>query len=74
MSTGAGETASQKRSALAGPVVNNRFGLFKSLETTPTLDCGALLVGLIFDGFGDKRCSVIAAEIFLTTVASDRCL
>src|ERR1700747_2419453 len=34
MSTGAGEAAPQKRPALAGPVVNNRFGLFKSLETT----------------------------------------
>src|SRR5271165_2893934 len=34
MSTGVGETASQRRSALAGPVVNNPSGLFKSLETT----------------------------------------
>src|SRR5260221_627859 len=34
MSTGAGETVFEKRSALAGPVVNNPAGLFKSLETT----------------------------------------
>ena len=31
--TGAGETASQRRSALAGPVVNNASALFESLET-----------------------------------------
>ena len=31
---GAGETASQARSALAGPVVNDAAALFKSLETT----------------------------------------
>src|SRR5260221_13357270 len=30
----AGETVFEKRSALAGPVVNNPAGLFKSLETT----------------------------------------
>jgi hypothetical protein len=35
MSTRAGETALKRRSALAGPVVNNPSGLFKSLETTP---------------------------------------
>jgi hypothetical protein len=34
MSTGAGETVFEKRLALAGPVVNNPAGLFKSLETT----------------------------------------
>src|SRR5271157_3185298 len=33
--TGAGETALLRRSALAGPVVNNAFALFKSLEITP---------------------------------------
>ena len=38
MSTGAGEAVFEKRSALAGPVVNNPSGLFKSLETT--LDFG----------------------------------
>jgi len=35
MSTGAGETALKRRSALAGPVVYNPSGLFKSLKTTP---------------------------------------
>jgi hypothetical protein len=34
MPTGAGAAAPQKRPALAGPVVNNPQGLFKSLETT----------------------------------------
>ena len=33
--TGAGETALLRRSALAGPVVNNASALFKSLEITP---------------------------------------
>jgi hypothetical protein len=32
---GAGETALLRRSALAGPVVNNASALFKSLEITP---------------------------------------
>jgi hypothetical protein len=33
--TGAGETALLRRSALAGPVVNNASALFKSLAITP---------------------------------------
>jgi len=33
----AGETALLRRSALAGPVVNNASALFKSLEITPHL-------------------------------------
>jgi len=62
MSTGAGEAAPQKRPVLAGPVVNNPRGLFKSLETTSHFSvlraaanstsvrrlkgCGAAAVGL----------------------------
>jgi hypothetical protein len=35
LSIGAGETASQSRSALAGPIVNNPlWGLFKALQAT----------------------------------------
>jgi hypothetical protein len=40
MSTGAGETVFEKRSALAGPVGNNPAGLFKSWKQLATLDFG----------------------------------